>query len=337
MQSENTTFEKLIIDYLSGNISDTDEPILLNLLKSDEKYREQLRELAKTRAISFVPILEKAKQSNYNQLKKQLILSGTKKPVFISQFLRIAAIFVLALTTGVSAYFLYSKFINAQDQLMISQTIVPLGSQSKIVLPDGSVVWLNSGSEFKYDNTFGKKERRVTLVGEAYFEVTKDKTKPFLVTTDNLEIKVLGTTFNVNSYLENETVKVDLLEGKVDVTTTNDELTDKRTLMPNEMIVYNKKSKKMTKGTSDAAKSAQWKTGKLSFENESMENILHNLERKFDVRFVIESKKIKSEIFSGSLNLNQSLNEILDYIDVDKKFERIYDGRNVHIKDRIKK
>jgi len=93
----------------------------------------------------------------------------------------------------------------------------------------------------------------------------------------------------------------------------------------------------MTKGTSDAAKSALWKTGKLSFENESMENILHNLERKFDVRFVIESKKIKSEIFSGSLNLNQSLNEILDYIDVDKKFERIYDGRNVHIKDRIKK
>lgn len=75
---------------------------------------------------------------------------------------------------------------------MVYQTIVPNGSRTKLILPDGSVVWLNSDSQFKYDNSFGVKERRVTLNGEGYFQVAKDKTKPFIVITDNIKIKVLG-------------------------------------------------------------------------------------------------------------------------------------------------
>ncbi|HET7732701.1 MAG TPA: FecR family protein [Paludibacter sp.] len=335
MKNEETKFEELIIDYLSGTISDSDEHILLSLLKSDEKCRITLREMAKTRAISFIPILEQTKQSNFEQLKKSLPKSvPIIKSAFFNYFRQIAAIFLLAVTTGISSYFLYSKFINSQHTTLISQTIVPFGSHAKVVLPDGSEVLLNSGSIFKYNNSFGLKDRKVSLIGEGFFKVKKDKSKPFLVSTDNLEIKVLGTVFNVNSYLEDSTVKIDLLEGKVDVTTLDDTHAEKRTLLPNEMVIYDKKSKKMTTSKSDAAKSAQWITDKLTFVNESMEKILHDLERKFDVHFIIESEKLKSEIFSGSINLNQPLNEILDYIDVDNKFERTYEGKIVRIRDR---
>lgn len=336
MQTETKKFEDLVIDYLSGKISDEDTAVLVEFLNSDELYRNQFHELAKTRAIAFIPAIEKDKKSNFYILKKKLKFTDlTFRNIFGYQFSRIAAIVILSVTTGISAFYLYDKFISGQQADMISETIVPFGSQAKVKLPDGTVVWLNSGSELRYDNSFGKNERKVSFSGEGYFEVTKNTNKPFMVHTNNVDIKVLGTVFNVNSYANETTVKVDLLEGKVDVSALAENGTlENKTLLPNEMLVYDKKLKKMSAGKSDAAKSAQWKTGKLTFDNVSMEKLLRNLERKYDVHFIIESKKIKSEMFTGSINLEQPLNEILEYIDVDKKFERIYDGRKVRICDK---
>lgn len=335
MQSEKDKFEELVISYLSGVISGKDSIILLELLNSDEKYRNQFHELAKTRAISYIPAIEKDKKINYQKLQQQIHSAKRKKmPDYWKQLRNLAAILLISVATGIGAYILYGKFVESQQLNMVSQTIVPFGSQTKVVLPDGTTVWLNSGSELTYDNTFGKDVRKVTFNGEGYFEVAKNEDVPFLVSTGEVEIKVLGTVFNVNSYVNETTVKVDLLEGKVDVTSVSANEKENHTLLPNEMLVYDKKTRKITSGKSDAAKSAQWKSGKLSFDNVSMEKLLRNLERKYDVRFVVESKKIKSEIFSGSIDLQQPLNEILEYIDVDKKFERIYEGRTVRIRDK---
>ncbi|MGC3978579.1 MAG: FecR family protein [Paludibacteraceae bacterium] len=344
MITDNDIFENLMIDYLSGSISEKDEITLFNLLESDEKHQTQFREMAQARAFAFAPALESEKQSNYEMLKKKLTQEDidttnyeyTPKRHTLKRILQIAAIFVLMLTTSISSYFLYLKFSKKQSLAMVYQTIVPNGSKTKLILPDGSVVWLNSGSEFKYDNSFGLKERRVMLNGEGYFEVAKDKTKPFIVITDNIKIKVLGTVFNVDSYSEKATEKVDLLEGKVDVSLLDTKVPESQKLLPNEMVIYNKDSKKITKTKSPVSKSTQWMLGKLTFTNESLENILIDLERKFDVRFVIETGKIKSEFFSGSLDLNLPLNVILDYIDVDRKMEITYKGNDIYISDRKK-
>jgi ferric-dicitrate binding protein FerR (iron transport regulator) len=209
---------------------------------------------------------------------------------------------------------------------------VPLGSQAKIILPDGTIAWLNSGSTLKYSNLYGKKNREVLLSGEGYFEVTKDKSKPFFVHTNNIQVKVLGTVFNVRSYMNDRTVEVNLLEGKVDVSMLDNNSSKKLILIPNEKMIYNKNTKTMYSCKADAAKSAQWTIGKLCFVNSSLKDISKDLERKYNVKIILESDRVKNEIFSGSLDLNQPLKFILDYLDVDKKFTKTYNGQTVSIK-----
>jgi len=333
MQDKNNQFEYLMNQHLSGNISDEEERVLLDILHSDPKYKILYSEMAKTRAISFIPLLEKEKDSNYKNFI-QVINNGfvlNERSTIFRNFLRIAAVILFVLSTSIASYYLFTNN-NSANKVANCETIVPFGSQAKIILPDGTVAWLNSGSKLKYSNLYGKKFREVQLTGEGYFEVTKDKSKPFLVHTNNIEIKVLGTVFNVRSYLNDPTEEVDLLEGKVDVTMLNKDSSKKLTLIPNEKMIYNKNTKTMYSRKADAAKSAQWTTGKLCFVDESLQDITKDLERKYNVKIILETVNMKNELFSGSLNLNQPLNIILDYLDVDKKFTKIYNGQTVFIK-----
>jgi ferric-dicitrate binding protein FerR (iron transport regulator) len=112
----------------------------------------------------------------------------------------------------------------------------------------------------------------------------------------------------------------------------NKDSSKKLTLIPNEKMIYNKNTKTMYSRKADAAKSAQWTTGKLCFVDESLQDITKDLERKYNVKIILETVNMKNELFSGSLNLNQPLNIILDYLDVDKKFTKIYNGQTVFIK-----
>jgi len=334
MQDENKIFEDLMVCYLSGNISDDDERMLADLLYSDPKYKAKYIEMAKERALLFIPLLEKGKKSNYNlisnSIRNAFELNINNK--FFFYFNRIAAIIFLVLSTSIVLYYIFNDTLLSSDNLVSCKTVVPLGSQAKVILPDGTVAWLNSGSSLKYDNLYGKTKREVLLTGEGYFEVKKNKTHPFLVQIDNLEIKVLGTVFNVRSYNKDPTVEVNLLEGKVDISVINNSKSGKMTLVPNEKMVYDKKSNLMFSSKAEAIKSAQWTLGKLCFVDASMEEIVNDLERKYDVQITIETDEIKNEIFSGSLNLNQPLNEVLEYLDVDKKFSKIYNGQTVLIK-----
>jgi len=321
---------------MSGNISDKDERLLSEILQSNTEYKEYFYEIAKTRAIGLIPAVEKNKKTNYNwlmfRLKKNVIfhIYNNRFP----SFARVAAIIVFAVLSGITSYYILHRTSEYDNKSMICETVVPLGSQAKIILPDGTVVWLNSGSILKYNNSYGTKNREVFLSGEGYFDVKKDKSKPFLVNTTKIGIKVLGTVFNVSSYINDPTIEVNLLEGKVDITALDNKKTTKMSLLPNEKIVYNKKTRTMISYKTNAAKSALWTTGKLCFVDATMENITNNLERKFDVQILLETKQIKDEIFSGTLDLNQPLRLILDYIDVDKKFEKVQTGKRIVIKDK---
>ncbi|MDD4992141.1 MAG: FecR family protein [Paludibacter sp.] len=336
MLDKSHQFEKLMMNHLSGTISDSEEGVFLDILNSDPKYKTLYNEMVKTRAISQIPLIESKRASNYKLLLKFLNneLSVNFQHSFWQYFSRVAAIIIFVLSTSVSTYYIYTSYNNSSNKLMSYQTVVPLGSQAKIVLPDGTVAWLNSGSTLKYNNLYGKTNRDVLLTGEAYFDVKKDKSKPFLVHTNDIQIKVLGTVFNVRSYNDNPTVEVNLLKGKVDVSMINNENIGKLTLLPNQEMIYTKKSKTMKSFAADVSKSALWRTGKLCFMDASVEDIAKDLERKYDVHIIFQSDKIKNEYYSGSLNLNLPINTLLEYIDVDRKFTRTYNGKTITIKNK---
>ena len=327
-------FEDLMLDFFSGKLSEQDESSFLKLLNSNQSYKDKYHKMALEKAISYIPIVEKEKENNYRVVdsmiknKKQLNFPNSN---YFRYFIRVAAILIFVLSTTIA---INSVYKDNNTKAVICETVVPLGSQTKIILPDSTVVWLNSGSTLKYSNLFGVNTRDVSLTGEGYFEVTKNKKIPFLVHTNSIEIKVLGTVFNIRAYIDDPTVEVDLLEGKVDVSLLETVPTHKLTLYPNEKVVYNKKNKSMFSVVVDAYKSAQWTIGKLCFVDVPIEKIVKDIERKYDVQIIIESDKIKNEIFSGSLDLNQPLNELLYYIDVDKKFNIIYNAKTIVIQNK---
>jgi transmembrane sensor len=333
MQDKSKQFEYLMSTHLSGGISEDEEQVLLEILDSDAKYKVLYAEMAKTRAISFIPVLENEKKSQYKNFIHTLNngLTINVKSNFYRNCLKIASVILFVLSTSISFYYILSDNF-FREKLASNETVVPLGSQAKIILPDGTIAWLNSGSTLKYNNLYGKKNREVLLSGEGYFEVTKDKSKPFFVHTNNIQVKVLGTVFNVRSYMNDRTVEVNLLEGKVDVSMLDNNSSKKLMLIPNEKMIYNKNTKIMYSCKADAAKSAQWTIGKLCFVNSSLKDISKDLERKYNVKIMLESNRVKNEFFSGSLDLNQPLKFILDYLDVDKKFTKTYNGQTVSIK-----
>lgn len=333
MPDRNNQFENLMNSHLSGIISDNEERIFVDILNSDPRYKTLYREMAKTRALSFIPVLESEKKDSHNKFTNALHnrVSFNRKSNPFYSFLKIAAAMIFIASTSISSYYIFAK---QNNQLTTCETFVPFGSQAKIILPDGTVAWLNSGSTLKYNNSFGRKDREVQLTGEGYFEVTKNKSKPFMVQANNIKIKVLGTVFNVRSYLDAPTIEVNLLEGKVDVTKLNMKDARGLTLLPNEKMIYDRKAGTMFVCKADAAKSAQWTTGKLCFVDASLKDISKDLERKFDVQIKLETEDINKEIFSGSLDLNQPLDKILDYLDVDKKFTKTHNGKTIYIKNK---
>jgi len=320
-----------MIGHLSEQLSDKEERILSELLKSNPEFKLKYEEMAKHHAISFTSTIEACKRSNYfNNIK---LVFNTKNH-YIRYYLRIAAIIFFIITTSISSYFIFRENIFSSDRMMSYKTIVPQGSQSKIILPDGTLVWLNSGSTLEYKNTYGKKNRDVILTGEGYFEVKKNPSKPFLVHTGNIQVKVLGTIFNVRSYIDEPSEEVDLLEGKINIYFENKKSSDRLIMKPNEKMIYNKKSNSIHTCKVIASRSALWTTGKLSFVDASLEEIAKNLERRYDVKIIIRSSTVKDELFSGSLDLNQPIDKVLEYIDVDKKYIRIYNGKTIMIKNR---
>jgi ferric-dicitrate binding protein FerR (iron transport regulator) len=335
MQNENKIFDDLMIDYLSGNISEMDKRRLSELLKSNVDFKMEFDKMIKLRAVSFVPQIDATKEANFKRLMEQLnenVPAFSMSRTWNSRLRQIAAIIIFVVSVSVSLFYIYRDITTPGESTICYETVAPIGSQTKIILPDSTIVWLNSGSFLKYSQSFGKKNREVALSGEGYFVVKKDKSKPFLVHTVKLDVKVMGTVFNVRAYNEDEDVEVNLIEGVVNVSFPENKKAGSLTMKPNEKLVFNKQSKHVESFQTDAYRSALWTSGKLCFVDATIEQISKDLERKYEVKIQIENKLIKKELFSGSLNLNLSLKEILSYIDVDKKFKISQVGDTIKIR-----
>ena len=337
MEKRPDAFEELMLDLLTGKLPKEGEQELLRFLKSDPSYRQRYKEMARTRAKSLVGKFERGKRADYEALSAALGL--TKKPakrkvVLWQPFLRVAAAILLILTTSVTAYYVYRDVAETYREPALCRMEVPLGSQTKVVLPDGSTVCLNSGSILKYDpDILRRNSREVYLVGEGYFEVQADEKKPFIVHAEELNVKVLGTVFNVRSYPEDAEIEVDLIKGKVNAFSTS-ETCGNVILLPDERLTYDKKSGKMNYFHADAQQASRWTTGKLNFVNASVPEIMKVVGRRYNVRIVLRSRYIKEEVFSGSISSTLSIEEILDYIDVDNKYSWSRNGNVITVTDK---
>lgn len=192
---------------------------------------------------------------------------------------------------------------------------IPRGAEYQLVLSDGTKVWLNSDTELKYAVQFTGKERRVYLKGEAYFEVAHNKEVPFIVSTENQDVQVLGTEFNISAYPEDNNVVTTLEKGKVKVSRKLNN-TDVF-LTPSEQSVFNKNSNSIQKRTVDTYPYTAWKEGRLVFNNVSLEEFLLKMAKWYDVEIFFKDENIKKLRFTGDLPRYSDMSSILKIIEAE--------------------
>jgi ferric-dicitrate binding protein FerR (iron transport regulator) len=220
---------------------------------------------------------------------------------------RVAAAILLPVFIAWGSYYFYTHQANEKKQALL--VMAEPGEKANISLPDGSRVWLNSGSKLTYYNSYNKGKRLLQLDGEAYFEVVPDAKRKFIVCCTDMQVEVLGTTFGIKAFDEDSIISTVLVEGKVKIT-----VPDKtREMKPNERIVYNKSGKKLSSGIVDPNDFTDWRKNRLRFENETLQEIARTIARIHNVDYIFADEAIKNLRFTGSVD-NTNIESILDAI-----------------------
>lgn len=207
----------------------------------------------------------------------------------------------------------YSTNHEKVEKKSIFNTIrIPRGGEYELVLADGTRVHLNAKSGLRYPVQFLGNRREVELAGEAYFEVTKDPHKPFIVKTTGMNVEVLGTSFNVNAYDDTENILTTLAEGSIKISATASQ--DTRLLRPDEQASTDPKSGRTEIRKVDASLYTDWKNGRLNFSDDRLEDIMTVLTRWYSAEVTYGNPSVKDVRFSGSLNRYGDIRQILDII-----------------------
>lgn len=206
-----------------------------------------------------------------------------------------------------------------ESEILYNTMTTPKGRQYQLVLPDGTAVWLNAASSITYPTAFVGKNRNVSITGEAYFEVTKDKTKPFQVKVNNMEVEVLGTHFNINSYADEASIKTTLLEGSVRVIKGN----DMAMLKPGQQAQINTTTVAMSSGrqqsntagitvinNANLDQEMAWKNGSFQFDGVPLSAVMRQLSRWYDVEIVYE-KGVPDINLGGEMKRDLNLSQVL--------------------------
>jgi ferric-dicitrate binding protein FerR (iron transport regulator) len=212
----------------------------------------------------------------------------------------------------------------------MEQQLIPKGKRLMITLNDGSRVWLNADTKLEYSKDFTERATRdVYLFGEAYFDVVEDKTKPFIVHAQGIDIKVLGTSFNVKAYNRDTKVETTLVKGKVSIEQKN--ASDKITLIPNQRAVFMKHvGKMMVENNIQPDVYTSWKSGILTFNDQPLNEILPVLERWFNVSIHADNAASLECRFTAKIN-NKTLEEVLELFKTSETISYTIEGSDVYL------
>ena len=212
---------------------------------------------------------------------------------------------------------------NVTSEVAQNSLVVPRGGKYKLVLNDGTSVWLNSSSSLRFPTSFSGRNREVELIGEAYFEVAKDSSRPFIVKTLVQRIEVLGTHFNVNAYDDEEFTQTTLLEGRVKINNT-------AVLLPGQAGKSEGNHIKVQEA--DLDKAIAWKDGLFVFDGNSLSSIMRQVGRWYNVDVQFKAEELKDVTFSGTVSRSVSLQTILKRLRLTKEVDFDLKGNNIFVK-----
>lgn len=269
-----------------------------------EKFMEELWE--NSPSVVSAETLE-----DFSEIKALISVEKPAKPGYLlfRRILSYAA--VIAIIIASSVYLTYRFAIPAP--LEYTQLSVAYGECQKVTLSDGSVVTVNAGSTLIYPDNFTADTRTVFLTGEANFSVAKNPDKPFIVKTKYLNVRALGTKFNVQSYPNADYTKATLVEGSVKVNMEMDK-NKSYTLKPNNQLTYSHKNNEIAIADVDAAKLASWEDGYLIFQDVTFDEIAQTLERKYNIVINYDGRRLSQQSYYVKFNPNESIEEVMNIL-----------------------
>lgn len=248
---------------------------------------------------------------------------------FRQHWLHIAALFLLLISISLTTLY----FSQYQEVKELAERNVEIHSgeyePSTVVLPDGSEVRLNAKSTLSYSQNFGQEIRLVKLSGEGLFKVKHNEMKKFIVSTDYMNITVLGTTFNVYAYEKKDFIEMSLIEGLVKITTTKPPFQQIQ-VHPNEKIIYNKQTDQITFSTFNNQVETAWAQKELAFYHETMNNVFKCLERKFGINIIVENSELLKDLYTGVFD-KENIESILRILQMHYGFTYRIEGSDIFI------
>jgi transmembrane sensor len=342
---DNDRIWNLIAKKLAGEASAGDLKELESALRFDPELHyslEALHDMWKKQSKEDASQPEIAFQKHMDRMHSRGIDMGTAQPdSYANEFPDSPSRFekwkIFAIVaSGFLLLILGFHFLNVQNPVVPGQkpvweVVTRNGSKTNLLLPDGSTVWLNAGSRLTYDSLYGTNLREVSLSGEAYFEVARNPKKPFIIHTGKINIRVLGTVFNVKSYPEENTIETSLIKGSIEVSFPS-RPSKKIILKPNQKLIINKTETNAITNTYPGLPASEplisiehlnrigsdstitetgWMENRLYFNDMSFHNLLHSMERKYGVSFQLTDTALDTIHFTGSFQ-NETVSQALD-------------------------
>lgn len=306
----------LLVRFFEGNASLQEE---MQIRKWMEASPENYQAFFKERKLFDAMTLLTEEDANSRSNKFVAI-----KDSWFKKLVEMAA--VVAITIGITVF--YQQYSKRDELLAMQKIMVPAGQRISLELSDGTIVWLNSRTQIEYPASFTGNNRKVKLDGEAYFEVTKDTHKPFVVETAKGNIEVLGTKFNIEAYSEDNTFVTALMEGSVKVTRGKMQYM----LHPNQLAYL--KNGKMNIAPIEDSNLYRWREGLICFRDESFANIVKKFEKYYGVEIRIENSAAASYRCTGKFRQSDGVLYALKVLqkDVNFKFNRDENSHIIYIK-----
>ena len=282
-------------------------------------HKEEKKILDCMERIRFKPV-ESDPDSVFEKVRSRMIYGKIRiagvSPMW--KYYSVAASFALLIISAVLV-FVYPK--GETEHIAFLEVRATAGSKTQVVLPDSSVVWLNSNARIRYPQRFTARDREVEFWGEALFTVAKNEKIPFVVQMDGMKVQVLGTVFNIHSSAEADIIETTLLEGSVAISSGKYETKQAgRVLQPNEQALYNRVNGEIKVQRVQASLFSAWVNGIFHFENNTLEEIVRTLSRAFDVSIHIEGDTLRSKKFTAHFIHHETLDEILSVLQISAKY-----------------
>lgn len=295
----------LLSKYLTGDISSEEKQTLFLLLKENTELKKEAADIQNLSAlVSMVREEHPASDMQY-----RLFVHLRKKRTFLFNMRKIAGYAAIMVFSVLSTYLLMINMGGRGEELARYQEFsTPPGQRARVLLADGTEVWLNANSTLRYPEHFDLKQREVELHGEAFFEVEKNKEKPFVVRTSKMDIQVTGTKFNVSAYEAEKYFVTSLVEGAVSVFCANDR---NRTfsLRPQQQIIVSDSSSEVA--LFENTDFLSWREGVFVFDDMSLTDIIKKLELFYDVSIVVKNTKLGNYRYTGKFRQRDGVESVL--------------------------